>query len=300
MSIKKIALIGFGEVGVTLAADIAERNNVALSAFDLRFDTPDSPPSIAIATAGVEPAASASACVKNADLVISAVTAASTLDVARSIVDGLKAGAWYFDINSAAPASKEEAAAEIEAEGGRYIEASIMSPIHPKRIAAPILLGGPHAHAFEAVARSLGFSSATFYSDQPGKAAAAKLCRSVVVKGMEALITESLLAAQHYGVEDDVIASLTNLFPHPDWRGHAQYMISRTLEHGTRRAEEMREAARTVADAGGDPWMANATVLRQAFAGSLGLDGASSDLATLLSFMRERMTTDEHKLEPAS
>lgn len=300
MSIRKIAIVGFGEVGVALAADLGARGDIAIAAFDIKFDDATSAPSRAIAGGGAERAASAAACVANADLVISAVTAASAVDAAKAAAGAIKAGAWWFDINSASPTSKQSAGAVIEGAQGRYVEASIMAPIHPKRMEAPILLGGPHAREFEQIARGLGFSGAAFFADEFGKAAAAKLCRSVVVKGMEALITESLLAAQHYGVEDEVIASLENLFPHPDWRRHALYMITRTLEHGVRRAEEMREAAQTVFDAGQQPWMSNATVMRQAFAGSLGYIGRTGDLNSLLRGLCEAAAARDRELEAAS
>jgi 3-hydroxyisobutyrate dehydrogenase-like beta-hydroxyacid dehydrogenase len=106
----------------------------------------------------------------------------------------------------------------------------------------------------------------SFYSARLGQASAAKMCRSVMVKGIESLLTESLTAARHYGVEQTVLDSLSDLFPLGDWPKLAHYMISRSLEHGTRRAEEMREVARTVADAGFAPVMSSATALCQDWA----------------------------------
>ena len=97
---------------------------------------------------------------------------------------------------------------------------------------------------------SLGFTGASVFAREVGKASAAKMCRSVMVKGMEALLTESLLTARRHGVEETVLASLKDLFPAADWRKLAQYMISRSLIHGKRRAEEMREVAQTVKNAG--------------------------------------------------
>jgi 3-hydroxyisobutyrate dehydrogenase-like beta-hydroxyacid dehydrogenase len=141
-----------------------------------------------------------------------------------------------------------------------------MSPIAPKRIASPIWLGGPHAREFLPIAQSLGFAGTAVYSDAIGEASAAKMCRSVIVKGMEALLAESLLTARRHGVEDVVLASLQDLFPAGDWRKLARYMISRSLQHGRRRAEEMREAARTVAEAGFEPWMSEGIVARQEWA----------------------------------
>src|SRR2546429_5318848 len=114
-------------------------------------------------------------------------------------------------------------------------------------------LGGPHARAFLPLAQSLGFAGANVYSDAIGAASAAKMCRSVIIKGMEALLAESLLTARRHGVEDAVLASLQDLFPVRDWRALARYMISRSPQHGRRRAEGMREAAKTVAEAGFRP-----------------------------------------------
>ena len=299
MSIKKIALIGYGEVGQILAADLSAKSNAYIATFDTKFDDERSAPAKAIASSTVQKATSTSACVIEADIVISAVTAASTVEAAQGATSALKDGAWYLDLNSASPSSKAQSAAAVDNAGGRYIEASVMSPIEPKRLAAPILLGGRYARDFETVANVLGLSNAKFYSDTPGKTAAAKLCRSVVIKGIEALISESLLAAQYYGVEDDVIASLNNLFPHPDWRKHARYMISRTLQHGARRAEEMQEASRTVADAGVDPWMANATVLRQAYAATLNADIDIAELDQLLAAISEATVKQNSELEMA-
>jgi hypothetical protein len=87
-----------------------------------------------------------------------------------------------------------------------------------------------------------------------------------MVKGIEALLTESLISARHYGVEQTVLDSLSDLFPVGDWPKLARYMMSRALEHGTRRAEEMREVAQTVADAGLTPLLSSATAQRQDWA----------------------------------
>lgn len=284
MSIKSIALIGFGEVGQTLAAGLPSQ--LSINAFDIQPARLDTPP------AHVQSRSTAAACAEDAQLVISAVTAEATVEAARAVSKAIPAGAFYLDVNSASPSAKVTAAECIERRGGRYIEASIMSPIHPKGMAAPILLGGSHARTFEGMAEQLGFANARFYADTHGPTAAVKLCRSVMVKGMEALITESLLAAQHYGVEEDVLASLGNLFPHPDWPGHSQYMISRTLQHGQRRAEEMREAASTVADAGVTPWMSDAAAKRQDFAASLSLRDAHDTLDAMLAAIRAAMEGD--------
>jgi 3-hydroxyisobutyrate dehydrogenase-like beta-hydroxyacid dehydrogenase len=270
----RVALIGFGEVGQTLAEDLAGRAELAA------WDTAVTP-----ARPDVRAATSAPDAVRDADLVISAVTADQDLAAALSV--GPLDEAFFLDLNSCSPGQKVASAEVIQAAGGRYVEAAVMSPIGPRRIASPMLLGGPHGRDFLVAAKGLGFTGATAYSDVIGQAAATKLCRSVMIKGVEALLTESLLAARHYGVEQVVLDSLSDLLPLPDWNRTAHYMISRSLEHGARRAEEMREAARTVEEAGGMGLMSRAIAERQDWAA--GYKAALlPELATMLDAINEK------------
>jgi 3-hydroxyisobutyrate dehydrogenase-like beta-hydroxyacid dehydrogenase len=265
--LQRITLIGLGEVGEVLATDLHAAGYANLGAWDRLFAVAGSEPSRA---AGRLPflaaAASMAEAVRAASLVVCAVTAGECGAAAREAAAALTPGTFYLDLNSVSPGTREQAARAIEAAGGRYVEAAVMSPIGPRRIASPVWLGGPHARGFLPVAQALGFAGAAVYSDAIGAASAAKMCRSVIVKGMEALLAESLLTARRHGVEDAVLDSLNDLFPVGDWRKLARYMISRSLLHGQRRAEEMREAVRTVAEAGFEPWMSRGCVERQAWA----------------------------------
>jgi 3-hydroxyisobutyrate dehydrogenase-like beta-hydroxyacid dehydrogenase len=108
-----------------------------------------------------------------------------------------------------------------------------------------------------------------------------------MIKGIEALLTESMLAARHYGVEATVLASLSDLLPLPDWEATARYMISRSLEHGARRAEEMREAARTVEEAGVAPTMSAAIAARQDWAAEFKAAHTQTDLGAMLDHIRK-------------
>jgi len=257
-----VTLIGFGEVGQTLGADLLAAG-AAVTAYDILFSDPGSAPSRAAAKVQVRAAKSAIDAVKDAELVIAAVTAASDFDAAESVAPGLPRGAFYIDVNSVSPGMKQACAAIIEKAGGRYVEAAVMTPIAPKRIASSMLLGGPHAHEFVERAGPLGFTGAKPFSGVVGQASATKMCRSVMIKGVEALLCESMLAARYYGVDKTVLESLSDLLPVGDWEKLARYFVSRTLEHGTRRAEEMRESAKTVAEAGITPLMALAIAERQ-------------------------------------
>jgi 3-hydroxyisobutyrate dehydrogenase-like beta-hydroxyacid dehydrogenase len=278
----RVCLIGLGEVGKTLAADLLARGYRNLATWDILFPDVTSQPRRAAAELDVRRGASAQDAVAGAQVVISAVTAAQDVAAATSVAAHLDPGAFFLDLNSVSPGVKQHAADLITAAGARYVEAAIMSPIGPKRIASPMLFGGPHAAEFAPLAHELGFSGAKVFSDRIGRASAAKMCRSVVVKGVEALLGESLLTARRYGVENTVIESLENLFPAANWRTLARYMISRSLIHGRRRAEEMREAAQTVSEAGIGPWMSSASAQRQEWAAQFRACAAQEELQPML------------------
>ncbi|MBM0106284.1 NAD(P)-dependent oxidoreductase [Steroidobacter sp. S1-65] len=287
-AIQRICLLGFGEVGQTLASDFRAAGVTRLVAFDLLFQDPQSACSQAAKAADVRMAASAAEAAAEADLIISAVTAAQDLAAARSVAGAVKPGGYFLDVNSVSPGVKAQAADLIDVGGARYVEAAIMSPISPKRVGSPMLFGGKHAEQFLPLAQQLGFTGARFFSDQIGRASAAKMCRSVMIKGMESLLTESLLAARHYGVEATVIDSLRNLFPAADWSALARYMISRSLIHGRRRAEEMREVAQTVREAGMQPHMSAASAQRQDWAAAYRDAAAIEDLEPMLDAVLAR------------
>jgi 3-hydroxyisobutyrate dehydrogenase-like beta-hydroxyacid dehydrogenase len=282
-----ILLLGLGEVGTVLAEDIGAVPDIRLRAWDTGFADPDSPATHNATRLGIRAQSDATSAARGADLVISAVTAANARTAAASVVSGLDRDTWFLDLNSAAPEQKQQAARTVERAGGCYVEAAVMSPITPKRLAAPILLGGPHATEFAGYAKSLGFTGVDPFADTVGPASATKLCRSVVVKGVEALVMESMLAARAWGVQDRVIDSLGNLLPADDWAKLAHYLISRSVDHGTRRAEEMREAAATVAGTGIEPVMSLAAARRQDWAATHRNSLTAPDLLTMLDEIKE-------------
>jgi 3-hydroxyisobutyrate dehydrogenase-like beta-hydroxyacid dehydrogenase len=288
----RIALIGFGEVGQILGRDLAEQGFDDITAHDRLFLDPTSALSRTSALAPVRVAYDMEEACANRDLVISAVTAGQALAVARAAAPHLK-GAIFLDLNSVAPHTRVASQAAVDAQGGRYVEAAVMAPIAPKRLKTPILLGGPHAAAFASMADRLGLA-AEVLSDEVGQASAVKLSRSIFVKGLEAIVTESLASARRFGVEAQVLASLNNTLPHADWPGLAHYLVTRPLTHGRRRSEEMVEAVAMLDAADLDSPMARATVELQARQGALGL-GAAQDqperLPDLLDTIAERTTT---------
>jgi len=264
----QIAIIGFGEVGRILAEDLRAQG-LGVCAFDLKLRGEAGEPMREQALRlGVRLEAGHAQAVAGADLVISAVTASQAVPVAQDCAPGLKPGAFFLDFNSASPGAKIRAAGVVDGAGGRYVEGAVMTSVPPYRIKVPLLLGGPHAPALQPRLNALGFD-AKVVSERLGVASATKMCRSVMIKGLETMLIESFTTARHYGVEDAVIASLRETFPGIDWEQQGAYFFQRVIEHGRRRSEEVREVAQTVREAGLEPWSASGTAERQAWVADL-------------------------------
>jgi 3-hydroxyisobutyrate dehydrogenase-like beta-hydroxyacid dehydrogenase len=275
-----IGFVGYGEVGRILAEDLRAQG-LAVSACDLKLGHAESAGPLLdhAARHGVQLTASHTELAARSDFIVSAVTASQAVPVAQACAPALKPGAWFLDFNSASPGAKQRAAAAVEAAGGRYVEGAVMTSVPPYRIKVPLLLGGPHAAALAPGVNALGFA-AKVASERLGVASATKMCRSVMIKGLEAMVIESFTTARHYGVEDAVIASLVETFPGIDWEKQAAYFFQRVIEHGRRRSEEVREVAQTVREAGLEPWSAAGTAERQAWVADLADAGLFGERGT--------------------
>jgi 3-hydroxyisobutyrate dehydrogenase-like beta-hydroxyacid dehydrogenase len=196
------------------------------------------------------------------------VTASASVDAARAVATHLSAVPYFLDINSVSPQRKQETAALL-ANRARYVDVAVMGPIHPERHRTPMLLAGPHAGAIEPLLAGLGMRISVA-GPQIGAAAAIKMVRSVMIKGIEALTLECFLAARRAGVEDQVMASLSASFPTLDWPRLILYNLERMARHGVRRAAEMDEVAATLRELGVEPLMTAAAAERQRELGKLG------------------------------
>jgi 3-hydroxyisobutyrate dehydrogenase-like beta-hydroxyacid dehydrogenase len=267
-AISRIGIIGFGEVGGIFGADFAGKG-IQVSVFDILFASePHRQQMLAKAkSCRVKPAKTFRECVHDADLVISAVTASSALEIARQAAPILHPEQIFLDINSVSPETKRKASACMESNhgesGARFVEAAVMSGVPGKRLLVPMLLGGRHAAEVSDSLRALGMNP-TALSDQIGVASAVKMCRSVLIKGLEALAIECLFAARQYGAENEVLESLAATYPDMGWKDRLpDYLVSRVAEHGERRAAELREVAQTLQEVAVEPIMALAAAHRQ-------------------------------------
>ena len=279
MQFARLGLVGYGEVGKIFAAGLKAQVST-VSAWDLKFDAPltrDEQRGHAERAAVLACESMAQLC-QSADLVISAVTASNTLAVAQAAAAHIQPGAVFLDLNSASPGSKQQAAALIDGAGAHYVEAGVMTSVPPYGIRVPMLLGGARAVELAEVLTLWGMNAKPV-SRELGVASAIKMCRSVMIKGLEALVIESYATARAYGVEDHVLPTLQETFPSIDWSQQGAYFFSRVVQHGQRRAEEMREAANTVREAGFDPFMASAIADKQQWVADQARAGVFQGLA---------------------
>ncbi|GAC1334576.1 MAG: hypothetical protein NVSMB26_17530 [Beijerinckiaceae bacterium] len=188
---------------------------------------------------------------------ISAVTADAVLDVAQEAQTYLRARQFFFDINSASPNTKTRAAELVNKTGALYVEGAVMAAVLTPGIRVPILAGGPAAEMLAARMNAIGMNIRPVAIEY-GRASAMKLCRSIIMKGLEALMVDCSLAAAAFDVADEVFGSLGATYPAMDWAALAEDMAERVSSHGIRRAAEMREAAAMIADIGLDPALAQA------------------------------------------
>jgi 3-hydroxyisobutyrate dehydrogenase-like beta-hydroxyacid dehydrogenase len=252
----QVALIGYGEAGSTLARAGHWGNRAG--GYDVLADR-----RAALAADGGRPAQSPAAAESEKPLVRCIVTADQALAAAEGYAAHVAPGTLWCDGNSVAPETKRAAARAVEAAGGYYVDLAILAPVEPKRLAVPLLLSGEHAGEAARQLARLGFSDVRVVGSEVGGASAVKMIRSVMVKGVEALTAEMMLAADAAGVADEVLASLDASEKAMPWTDRAAYNLERMSTHGLRRAAEMEEAARTLVALGVEPVMTAGTVRRQ-------------------------------------
>ena len=272
MTQASIGFIGFGEAGFHIAAGLRSAGITQISAYDINATSPDLGSRIQqrARESDTQLVASPQQLTASADILFSAVTSSSALDAARQTLPFLEARHVFVDINSISPVLKQEIDQWIRAAGARFVEAAVMAPVPPYGHRVPMLLGGAGANTLAERLSPFGMRFEVV-DENVGTAAAVKMCRSIVVKGLEALLFECVLGASQYGAEERVFASLQESFPGIDWKKLADYMVGRVVLHGERRAREMEEVAETLRAGGVDPIMADATARRQDWSAKMNL-----------------------------
>ena len=266
----KIAVIGFGEAGYYLckgwglgdvrAFDIKQHGDALLAAEKIAQ----------MSEAGVLIGDDAASIANGADMIFSTVTADQAHTAASAISKAIKPGAYYLDLNSCAPSTKQKNAALIDRAGAFYVDVAVMATITPKCHQTAMLVSGEHAEQAIALMRALDMKP-VHVPGPVGRASTIKMIRSIMMKGIEALTAECFTAACKAGVADEVAASLDASQTKAGWKTQAAYNMERMTTHGIRRAAEMREVAATLADLDIDGFMTAGSINWQEHFGNLGI-----------------------------
>lgn len=269
-----VAFIGFGEAASAFTKGFGATDASKMVAFDIKTDDPDQTIQKAkwadYDAASIKGAETLSAALKGADVVFSLVTADQANLVVEQAVAHLKKGAFFFDCNSCAPDTKRLNARQVDATGAYYVDVAVMAPVYPKLHQTPIGISGLYAKDAKVIFDAFDMNVSIVEGDV-GAASSIKMVRSIMMKGLEALFAECVLAGRKAGVEDVVLDSLDKTYPGFDFKQKAAYMLERSMTHGIRRAAELREVAKTVEGLGLSGDMAQATVLWQQRLGDLKL-----------------------------
>ena len=274
--------IGFGEAGRAFAWP-------GVRAFDRKTDDAGERPAMVAAyrAAQVTGSDDAVGALAGADTVFCLVTADQALAAAEQCALSLSPGAVWLDLNSVAPETKRNAASVIEAVGGHYADVAVMAPVRPAGRAVPLLVAGPHASRASATLKAAGFTNVTVAGKHIGDAAAVKMIRSVMIKGIEALSAECALAAARAGVTEAVVASLDASWQDRSWSAHFDYNLDRMMAHGMRRAAELEEVAATLETLGITPLMTRAAQTHQRQIGQRRIDPPNGLAAKLAALAKE-------------
>jgi 3-hydroxyisobutyrate dehydrogenase-like beta-hydroxyacid dehydrogenase len=242
-SVRRVALLGLGEAGRRLAADL-ETAGVDLRGFDPRADD------VRIAGRARDLESAVAGC----DVVLSVNAAKVAVEVAAATIPALPDGAIYADLNTASPELKQRLAALTADTNVRFADVALLGAVPARGLGTPALASGEGARAFADAFGPLGMP-VEVVSERAGDAAALKLLRSVFMKGLAASAVESLQAAEAAGHSEWLRRELAEVVGEP--------LLDRLLEgsrrHAVRRVDEMEAARDLLLELGIEPRIASAS-----------------------------------------
>lgn len=266
----RLGLVGYGEIGSTLGKGLREAGLRQIFSYDkFAFEGPyaDLIQSRAKA-AGVTLVQSNQELADAAELIVSVTPGSASLESAGAFASVLDGRHSFLDFASATPRVKYGVAEQLSKTGALLGDGSIMgTPKHGYSM--HMLSSGPAGQRVADLLVPWGMSI-EYVGEKLGTASGIKILRSVLIKGIEALIDEMLLAAGSYGLDEAVLASASKTLTRP-FMDTVESLIPSGVIHAKRRREEVEMAAEAVADAGIEPLMARATVARLRWKESLGL-----------------------------
>jgi len=243
-----VAILGIGEAGGALACDLIAKG-VQVRGWDP--EPRNLPPELEFAASN--PDASSSA-----DIVLSVNWASVAIEVATEVAPVLQPNQLYADLNTAAPQLKREIATIIEKTGASFVDAALMDPVPPKGLGTQVYASGSGAELFTKKMTPLGMP-VTYLDREAGNAATHKLVRSIMYKGVAAVIMECLEAAEVLNMTEYARAQMLKII-------YDEPMIDRFVsgsnKHVKRRVHEMEAVVEMLNSIGVSAFTSQAAVQR--------------------------------------
>ncbi|PYF01970.1 DUF1932 domain-containing protein [Ureibacillus chungkukjangi] len=235
-----LGFIGFGEAAFELASGLNEQGIQKMMAYDPLWNVPEYSEFIRnrAKVSNVIMLASIEEVLKDLEIVIVAVPADKALEVSGQLMSHVNNSLVYVDVSAANPNIKKQIASNVSASGGKFVDAAMMGPLPVYKHKVPILASGDGTDVF--IERMSGYGmNIEKVSEIPGEATAAKLIRSIYMKGVVGLYIELLEAAHHFNVENLVIDSLSETINGRTFEETMNRLVTGTSLHATRRSIEL-------------------------------------------------------------
>jgi 3-hydroxyisobutyrate dehydrogenase-like beta-hydroxyacid dehydrogenase len=161
-------------------------------------------------------------------------------------------------LSTASAGLKHDLAVAADLHGLLFADVALMTIVVTHGLRTPALVSGSGAERYAEVLTGLG-APVEAIGDQAGLAATRKLLRSVVIKGLAALLIEAMRAGEAAGQAEWLWGNLVEEISAAGAPFLAR-MVHGTGPHALRRFHEMEASAALLAELGVDPVMTRSTI----------------------------------------
>lgn len=255
----KLGFIGFGEAAYEMSCGFkAEGSGVEIRAFDVAYEKNKASFDKRAEKAGVTIVESLEALIGASEVIMSMVPTAYTLTTAMDALKHVKAGQLFADASTSLPNDMVEIAKAAADRGLEFTDAAMLGSLPKDKHKVPILVSGTGADRFLELMKPLGMDIEKV-SGKAGDASAIKLTRSIYMKGLATLMTETLMCAYKNNIQDKIIESISGSLDGEKFIVTANRLIAGNAIHSERRTHEMESVIEFAEECGIKPTMTIAT-----------------------------------------
>lgn len=255
----RLGFLGFGEAAFIVGKALAANGLSGIIAYSPSGAAAvDSDPIRQRASeAGVTLVSSPKELCQRADVIMSLTPGALALTALRSVRRYLTDSHIYVDATTNS-AKTMERGAKLLGTRANFVDAAIMGALPLSGLKVLIVVSGSQAHAFRGLLAPYGMN-VKVVGEKPGAASAMKLIRSVCMKGIAAMLIESLEAAERVGLLHDAADDLARSIDEVPFAQTIKRFVCGSAVHAERRVHEMTEAMELLKSLGSSTSMTRAT-----------------------------------------